>query len=69
MGMLFIRRTYKIEGNLCKSCIKKHFTQFTIKNLVFGWWGTISLFVTPVYAIQNVASYVSAMRALRGMPE
>ena len=69
MGMLFIRRTYKIEGNFCKSCIGKRFTEFTIKNLVFGWWGTISLFVTPIYAIQNVASYVSAMRALRGMPE
>lgn len=69
MGMLFIRRTYKIEGNLCKSCIGKRFAEFTIKNLVFGWWGTISLFVTPIYAIQNVASYVSAMRALRGMPE
>ena len=69
MGMLFIRRTYKIEGNLCKSCIGKRFTEFTIKNLVFGWWGTISLFVTPIYAIQNVASYVAAMRALRGMPE
>jgi hypothetical protein len=25
--------------------------------------------VTPIYVIQNVASYVSAMRALRGMPE
>ena len=69
MGMLFIRRTYKIEGNLCKSCIKKHFTQFMVKNLLLGWWGTISLFVTPIYAIQNVASYFSAMRALRGMPE
>ena len=69
MGMLLIRRTYKIEGNLCKSCIGKRFTEFTIKNLVFGWWGTISLFVTPVYAIQNVASYFAAMRALRGMPE
>ena len=69
MGMLFIRRTYKIEGNLCKPCIRKHFTQFTIKNLLLGWWGTISLFVTPIYAIQNVASYVSAMRELRGTPE
>jgi hypothetical protein len=69
MGMLFIRRTYKIEGNLCKPCIRKHFTQFTIKNLLLGWWGTISLFVTPIYAIQNVASYLSAMRTLRGSPE
>jgi hypothetical protein len=69
VGMLFIRRHYKIEGNLCKSCIRKQFGEFMVKNLVFGWWGTISLIVTPLYAIQTVASYVSAMRALSGVPE
>ena len=69
VGMLFIRRTYKLEGNLCKSCIRKHFGEFMLKNLLLGWWGTISLIVTPIYAIQNVASYVSAMHALRGVPE
>ena len=69
VGMLLIRRTYKIEGNLCKSCVRKSFGEFTLKNLVFGWWGTISLIVTPIYAVQNVASYVTAMNALRGVPE
>jgi hypothetical protein len=69
VGMLFIRRHYKIEGSLCKSCIRKHFGEFMVKNLLFGWWGTISMIVTPVYAIQTVASYFSAMRALRGVLE
>lgn len=69
VGMLFIRRHYKIEANLCKSCIRKNFGEFMVKNLLFGWWGTISLIVTPIYAIQTVASYVSAMNALRGVPE
>src|ERR1700747_3274077 len=69
VGMLFIRRTYKLEGNLCKSCIRKHFGEFMAKNLLFGWWGTLSLMITPIYAVQNVVSYVSAMRALRGVPE
>jgi len=69
VGMLFIRRHYKLEGSLCKSCIRKHFGEFMLKNLLFGWWGTISLIVTPIYTIQNVASYVSAMHALRGVPE
>lgn len=69
VGMLFIRRTYKIEGNLCKSCVRKRFGDFMVKNLLFGWWGTISLIVTPIYAIQNIASYVTAMKALRGVPE
>lgn len=69
VGMLLMRRTYKIEGNLCKSCIRKHFGEFMLKNLLFGWWGTISMIITPIYAVQNVASYFSAMRALRGTPE
>lgn len=69
VGMLLIRRTYKIEGNLCKSCIRKHFGEFMLKNLLLGWWGTISMIITPIYAVQNVASYFSAMRALRGTPE
>ena len=40
-----------------------------LKNLLLGWWGTISLIMTPIYTIQNVASYFSAMHALRGTPE
>ncbi|HKS74126.1 MAG TPA: hypothetical protein VFB23_10785 [Candidatus Acidoferrales bacterium] len=69
VGMLFIRRTYKIEGNLCKSCIRKHFSDFMVKNLLLGWWGTISLIVTPIYAVQNIGSYIAAMKALSGVPE
>ena len=69
VGMLFIRRTYKIEGNLCKTCIRKHFGSFMFKNLLLGWWGTISLIVTPMYTLQNIASYISAMKALRNVPE
>jgi len=69
VGMLFLRRSYKIEGNLCKSCVRKHFGEFMLKNLLLGWWGTISLIITPIYTIQNVASYLAAMRDLRGVPE
>ena len=69
VGMLLMRRTYKIEGNLCKTCIRKHFAEFMVKNLLLGWWGTISLILTPIYAIQNVVSYASAMKALSGVPE
>lgn len=69
VGMLFIRRTYKLEGNLCKSCVRKHFGEFMVKNLVLGWWGTISLIMTPIYGVQNVASYIAAMHELRGAPE
>ena len=69
VGMLVIRRSYKIEGNLCKSCVRKQFSDFMVKNLLLGWWGTISMIITPIYAIQNVASYISATRELSGTPE
>jgi len=69
VGMLVIRRSYKIEGNLCKSCVRKSFGDFMVKNLLLGWWGTISLIITPIFAIQNVVSYISAMRTLREVPE
>jgi hypothetical protein len=69
VGMLVIRRTYKIDGNLCKSCVRKSFGDFMVKNLLLGWWGTISLIITPIYAIQNVVSYTSAMRALSTVHE
>jgi hypothetical protein len=69
VGMLLMRRTYKIEGNLCKSCIRRNFGEFMLKNLLLGWWGTISLILTPIYAIQNVVSYAAAMKALSGVPE
>jgi hypothetical protein len=69
VGMLLMRKTYKIDGNLCKACIRERFSEFMVKNLLLGWWGTISLVMTPIYAVQNVVSYTSAMRELRGVRE
>jgi hypothetical protein len=69
VGMLVIRRSYKLQGNFCKSCVRKSFGDFMVKNLLLGWWGTVSLIITPIYAIQNVVSYTSAMRALSTVHE
>lgn len=65
VGMLFRRQTYAIHANMCKSCVHKYFWDFTWKNLLLGWWGTISLIVTPIYFIQNVFSYIAALYKLR----
>jgi hypothetical protein len=66
VGMLFLRKSYKIEGNLCKPCIHSYFWKFSGLNLLMGPWGTISLVLTPIYLVQNVASYVGALHGLRG---
>lgn len=65
VGMLVARKTFRIQGNLCKSCIGQKFWDFTAKNLLLGPWGMISLVVTPIYLITNTISYISARQKLR----
>ena len=36
VGMLVLRQTHRLTGNLCKTCIGKKFSEFTIKNLLLG---------------------------------
>jgi hypothetical protein len=69
IGMLVARQTKRLTGNLCKTCVKKNFWDFTAKNLVFGPWGMISLVVTPIYLVTNTVSYVSALQKLNGAVE
>jgi hypothetical protein len=58
IGALVMRFTKSLEGNLCKSCIHSTFWHFTLTNFVLGWWGVISLFLTPCFILNNVIRYV-----------
>ena len=58
IGAIMMRYSSRIEGNLCKACIHKHFWKFTLVNLTLGWWGTISLIVTPFFLLNNLARYM-----------
>jgi len=69
VGMLYLRRTYVMRGKLCKTCVRKYFWEFELKNLLLGPWGVISLVVTPIYLIQNVVTYVGARSKLRNAVE
>jgi hypothetical protein len=64
IGLLLMRFHRSIVGNLCKSCIHKYFWQYTLVNLFLGWWGLISLIVTPFFLINNVFRYLCCL----GMP-
>src|SRR5262249_33278768 len=64
IGALLVRFHKSIEGELCKSCIHRHFWSFTGTNLFLGWWGTISLLVTPFFILNNVVRYLMCL----GMP-
>jgi hypothetical protein len=69
VGMLVVRQTRMIQANMCKTCLGKKFWDFTVKNIVFGPWGVISLIVTPIYLITNTVNYFSALGKLRNAVE
>ena len=58
IGALFVRFHRSVEGNLCKSCIHKHFWGMSTKTFFLGWWGTISFIVTPIFLVNNVGRYM-----------
>ena len=64
IGALVVRFPKSIEGRLCKSCIHKHFWRMTGTTFVLGWWGMISLIVTPIFLLNNIGRYLFCI----GMP-
>lgn len=67
VGMLFMRREYATEGQLCARCLGKAFRRHQLSNLLLGWWGTISFFMTFVFLIDNTRVYLGARKDLRRM--
>ena len=59
VGLLVMRQGSSVEGQLCKSCLHKTFWKMTMVNLVFGWWGLISFFMTGAYILNNIVEYVT----------
>lgn len=58
IGMLVMRKSKSIKGNLCKHCINYYFWNMTGKTMLLGWWGTISLFVTPFILLNNIFRFI-----------
>jgi hypothetical protein len=69
IGMIVLRQTRSISGNMCKTCLGKNYWQFMGLNLLLGPWGMISLIITPIYFVTNTVSYFSAAKKLRGAVE
>ncbi len=56
---LIIMRLYSDERSmLCAPCMGRMYRSMTGVTLVAGWWGVISLFVTPYVLISNTAGYL-----------
>lgn len=61
IGMVIMRSSRTVEGELCKTCINDVFWKFTLITLVLGWWGMISLIVTPLFLINNVGRFLGTI--------
>jgi hypothetical protein len=61
MGLLIVRRSRSIRGNLCKHCAHDYFWQFTTVTLFMGWWGVISFFVTLFNLPANIIAYLGTL--------
>jgi len=61
IGALVIRFSKEVKGDLCKRCINKHFWSLTLTTLFLGWWGMISLIVTPFFLLNNIFRYLGAL--------
>jgi hypothetical protein len=62
--MLVMRTHRKIDAMLCKNCVNKHFWKMTGTTLFLGPWGMISLFVAPIFIMNNLVRYLGVV----GMP-
>ncbi len=61
IGALVVRFSRSIEGELCKSCIHRYFWSYTGVNCTLGWWGYISLVVTPFFILNNTFRYAMCL--------
>jgi hypothetical protein len=65
VGMLVQRREYRVIAHMCGPCLHGNFCRFSLLNLCLGWWGMISLFLTPIFAVVNVCQYAAGLFSLR----
>ncbi len=70
IGVILLRFAKKVEGPLCRRCIESTFSDMTLITFFAGWWGIISIVVTPFILVSNIAEYTSAIRSpeLRNAP-
>ena len=58
VGLLVIRKHRSVKGSLCKPCIDFYFWNLTGRTMLLGWWGVISLFLTPFILLNNLLRFM-----------
>jgi hypothetical protein len=57
IGMLVAFRWSKASGMMCRTCGERTFKEMTTITAIFGWWGIISFFLTPIFLVVNLIGY------------
>jgi hypothetical protein len=68
IGMLVLRTSKTVKGQLCKSCIDRFFWKLTLTTAVLGWWGMISMVLTPIFLANNIFRYFTTIGMPKGLP-
>ncbi|MBC2865596.1 hypothetical protein H1R13_11460 [Streptomyces mexicanus] len=63
-GMLVVMRFLRRRGVLCRTCALAVFRQMQADTLLQGWWGPLSVVITPVTLLVNLG----ARSAIRRIP-
>ncbi|MFF9090326.1 hypothetical protein ACF1BE_28775 [Streptomyces sp. NPDC014991] len=63
-GMLVIMRFLRQQGTFCQTCALAIFRNMQADTLIQGWWGALSVFITPVTLLRNLG----ALSSIRSMP-
>lgn len=68
IGLLVVRLSRTAEGDYCKSCIQSTFWKFTGVNLLFGWWGIISMVLNPFLILNNIVQFAGSFSLAGSKP-
>jgi len=61
IGALIVRFPKEIKGYLCKRCINQYFWKFTLTTAAIGWFGFVSLIVTPIFIVKNIIQFCGTL--------
>lgn len=58
-GMIIMMRTEDTSGHFCWRCMQVLYVENTLITLIAGWWGVISLLMTPMLVLTNTIEWIS----------
>ncbi|MEU6382003.1 hypothetical protein ABZ847_00420 [Streptomyces bauhiniae] len=55
-GMIVIMRSLKRQGVFCRNCALSVFREMQAETLITGWWGLLSVVITPIVLLTNLGA-------------